>query len=56
MKTTSPDGTVHHVYEDSDLDDEIMPGNSGRLILPKLIACLLIGAAAVFGVASFFCI
>lgn len=54
MKTTLRDGT--QIYEDSDLDDEILPGNSGRLLIVRLIVCFLIGAFIVFGIAAIFCI
>lgn len=53
MKTTLRDGT--QIYEDSDLDDEILPTN-GKLILPHVIVCVLIAAVIVFGVAAAFCI
>lgn len=56
MKTTLPDGTVRFVVDDTDLDDEILPSNSGKLLIPHLVVALVVGAALVFGVASLFCI
>jgi hypothetical protein len=53
MKTTLRDGT--QIYEDSDLDDEIIPGN-GKLIIPHLIVCVVIALVIVLGVAAIFCI
>lgn len=57
MKTTLPDGSIKYVIDDTDLDDELFPTRRrGKLIIPHLIVCILIGAFIVFGIAAIFCI
>ena len=52
MKTTLPDGRVTYVYEDSDLDDEILPGKPNLVRIT--VFCFVVGMVVVFGVASIF--